>query len=439
MKKGFVALLLLLAVIVLVSPGIVGRLAEKSMDENLDWAATESQKVVVTSRGFDRGWFSSEGQHRIEILDGELRSELLAIAGNGDAKDLPVLVIDTRLDHGIVPLASLSRDKGSLLPGLGSAVSTVSLELGSGERVALPGKIYSDISLTGDLRSNFVLGGGTFEQDSNKIYWGDVDIDVTIDPAGGAVAYDGSIESLQAFGDAQAFDLGRITFSGQRQPTPFGVSTGDFRLTVASVNMEAYGRDEDVGPLSLDSEARLNGDRYDGRVELQLENTPFGEFGQADISTDIRVTGIDAEALGRISQLADKMPNGNQDDVFFAVENDLKIMFASGFEVHVDQIEIALPQGPIRSELRVAIAESNADTFNWGSLLLAVDATVSLRIPAELVEIAIDIEPQINAAIGLGYLKRSGEIYEMEAAFQKGLLTVNGAPMPIPLPGGTTQ
>ncbi len=87
----------------------------------------------------------------------------------------------------------------------------------------------------------------------------------------------------------------------------------------------------------------------------------------------------------------------------------------------------------------MAIAESNADTFNWGSILLALDATVSLRIPAELVEIAIDMEPQINAAIGLGYLKRSGEIYEMEAAFQKGLLTVNGAPMPIPLPGGTTQ
>jgi len=35
-KKGFVILLLALAIIVLVSPGLVGRLAEESMDENLD-------------------------------------------------------------------------------------------------------------------------------------------------------------------------------------------------------------------------------------------------------------------------------------------------------------------------------------------------------------------------------------------------------------------
>ena len=67
MKKGFVALLLVLAIIVLISPGIIGRLAEKSIEKNIDWAATESQEVVVTSQGFDRGWFSSEGQHRFEI------------------------------------------------------------------------------------------------------------------------------------------------------------------------------------------------------------------------------------------------------------------------------------------------------------------------------------------------------------------------------------
>jgi hypothetical protein len=56
-KKGFVALLIGTALIVLISPGIVGRLAEESMDENLDWAATEYREVTVTSQGFDRGWW----------------------------------------------------------------------------------------------------------------------------------------------------------------------------------------------------------------------------------------------------------------------------------------------------------------------------------------------------------------------------------------------
>jgi hypothetical protein len=35
----------------------------------------------------------------------------------------------------------------------------------------------------------------------------------------------------------------------------------------------------------------------------------------------------------------------------------------------------------------------------------------------------------------MGFLRRKGEYYTIEAAFAKGLLTVNGAPMPFPMPG----
>ena len=104
MKKGVIALLLTLALIILVSPGIIGKLAEQSVDENLDWAASESGELVVTSSGFDGGWFSSEGQHRIALGDGAIRA---AMAGKGE--DTPVLVIDTHLDHGLVPLTSMAR------------------------------------------------------------------------------------------------------------------------------------------------------------------------------------------------------------------------------------------------------------------------------------------------------------------------------------------
>ena len=125
MKKGIVILLLALAVIVLISPGIVGRLAERSMDENLDWAATETNEVTITSQGFDRGWFSSEGQHRVELRDGELRDALMYMVDDNGRIDLPALIIDTRIDHGLVPVTSMAREKGSLAPGLGRAVSTL--------------------------------------------------------------------------------------------------------------------------------------------------------------------------------------------------------------------------------------------------------------------------------------------------------------------------
>jgi len=108
-KKGIVALLIILALIVLVSPGLVGRLAEKSVDEQLQWAATENKEVVITSEKFDRGWFSSEGRHRIELGKtgpGMNIREQLGLAADGPS---PAVIIDTRLDHGLIPVASITR------------------------------------------------------------------------------------------------------------------------------------------------------------------------------------------------------------------------------------------------------------------------------------------------------------------------------------------
>jgi hypothetical protein len=43
--------------------------------------------------------------------------------------------------------------------------------------------------------------------------------------------------------------------------------------------------------------------------------------------------------------------------------------------------------------------------------------------------------PESAALIAMGILKKDGASYIVNARYEKGLLTVNGAPMPIPLPG----
>jgi uncharacterized protein YdgA (DUF945 family) len=183
-RKGFVALLLVLAVVVLVSPGIVGKIAEQSMHENLEFAATEANEVTITSQGFDRGWFSSAGQHRLELRDGELYDTLLLMVGD-EIDALPALIIDTHIDHGIVPVTSMTRAQGSLAPGLGSAVSTLTLELADRSTIDLPGAIYSEIGLSGALTSKLVLEPGSFADGDETAHWGAVDIEVTTNPTTG--------------------------------------------------------------------------------------------------------------------------------------------------------------------------------------------------------------------------------------------------------------
>jgi uncharacterized protein YdgA (DUF945 family) len=435
-KKGFVALLIGLAIIILLSPGIVGRLAEQSMDENLDWVAAESQEVVVTSQGFDRGWFSSAGQHRVELREGELRSAFLALIGDVDSEDLPVLIIDTRLDHGLVPLSSMSRDKGSLVPGLGSAISTLRLEFENGDQIDVPGTIYSEVGLTGNLSSNYVLGTGSFDLHGETANWGDTDILITTNPRNSNVAFGGSMEFLLLTSSLDNVQVGELEFSGKRRPTKFGFAVADVDIDVKSIAVRGQGVPATFGPFSLSTTTDVDGERLSMESKLRLENTPFADLGTAAISVDVKLTDVDGVAAGNIADAFRELQGGgSEDDFMFVVEDDLQRLLAAGFELHFDRLDISLPQGPVTSNIHINVDESDANGFVWTSALLALDATVEVRVPAKLVDLMTAIDPQFHAAIGMGFLKKSGEFYEMEAAFQNRLLTVNGAPMPLPIPG----
>ena len=436
MKKGFVALLIGLAIIILLSPGIVGRLAEQSMDENLDWAATESQEVVVTSQGFDRGWFSSEGQHRIELREGELRNTFLALVGDIDSRELPVLIIDTRLDHGLVPLSSMSRDKGTLVPGLGSAVSTLRLEFESGDQIDVPGTIYSEVGLTGNLRSNYVLGTGSFDLHGETANWGDTDIIVTTNPGNGNIRFRGSIDSLSLTSSLEEVDVGKIVFSANQQQSRFGFAVGDLGLDIQSIDIAGAAEPVSFGRFNLGIKSALDGDRASLQMSVRLDDMPFADLGSAGIAMDVKLIDVDGAAVGNITDALDEMQGGgSQDDFMFVVQDDLQRLLAAGFELHFDRLDASLPQGPVTSNMHISVAESDPDSLVWTSALLATDATIELSLPAELVDLMISIDPQFRAAIAMGYLKKNGGFYEMEAAFQKGLLTVNGAPIPLPFPG----
>lgn len=437
MKKGIVILLLALAVIVLISPAIVGRLAEESMDENLDWAATESNELTITSQGFDRGWFSSEGQHRVELRDGELRDALAYMISDYGVNQVPDLIIDTHIDHGLVPVASMGRDKGSLAPGLGRAVSTLHLELEDGNVIDLPGTIYSEVGLTGDLASNLVLEAGSFADGDETAHWGAIDVMVTTNPSTSVIGFAGDIEELVLVSPGNEIDVGLISFDGERQQTRFGIAVGDAMLSVESITLPSAWGTDTLGPVMVTSNASVSGDLLSGRSTVRLDDLPFGEVGRANVHLDVSLHDVDGESLGNISRAVDEIDAyTGGDQLMVAIEDDLQQLLAKGLQLRVDQLDVIMQPGTISAQLNVDVAATDTNDFVWTSALLALDATLDVSVPAELYDYAVTIDPQVSMAVGMGFLRRNGDVYEMEAAFRNGLLTVNGAPMPIPLPGG---
>lgn len=184
MKRWLVALLVLLAVTVLVSPGIIGRLAEDNLERALPGGSAYGEgDYIVTREHFERGWFTTEGRHRIEIRHGRVHDLILELA-ELEPDAVPVLIVDTHVDHGLVPVTSMARESGSLRPGLASTVSTMALDPGTGEPLAIPGKLYSNIGLTGDTTTRYLLDSGSFASDGFAASWEGADLSFTIGPTG---------------------------------------------------------------------------------------------------------------------------------------------------------------------------------------------------------------------------------------------------------------
>lgn len=439
MKKGIVALLVILALVIIVSPGIIGRLAEKSVDENLNWAAQESGDLVVSSDNFDRGWFSSEGQHRVEIKEGNLKLMLESMGGPTDSSELPVLVINTHLDHGLIPVSSMAREKGSLAPGLGSAVSTLSVEFNDGKKVDIPGKIYSKVALGGELQSSYVLDAGSREDGGTTASWGPTEIDVTTNPSSGAVSFAGNIGRVSFADEAESFAIDSLTFSGTQSPTKFGFAVGNMKLQLDTLSISSNGvQAGGLKQMTVDGNTSLDDGQVSGRTVLEMQSQVIPQFGEFSLKADIRLAGADAEAIGALQRAVKAQgPNPDPGQMFATIEGDLKRLLASGLEVRFDQFDVTLPMGTVMSKLDITVAEEDPATFDWTSLLLTTDASADISVPEALVEMAMQMNPQAAAVVGMGFLQKNGEVYEMKAEYKKGLLTINGAPMPIPM--GNTQ
>ncbi len=432
MKKGVIALILIAVLIVIVSPGIVGKLAEQSVDDSLDWAATESGELVVTSESFDRGWFSSVGQHRVELGDGQFRA--LMAASDGSGKPLPALLINTRIDHGLIPVSSLSREQGSLAPGLGNAVSTLAIDYGDGETLDLPGTIYTKVGLGGDLDSRYLLEAGSQTVDDGEVTWQAATINIVSSTSSGDIDVSGDIGTMTFANDQQVVTIDSLTFSGEQEATPYGFHIGDGKMSMGAMTATVAG--VEVGgmdSIEVTASSSVDDDLFAANVKLEYLGQTVPMFGEISIIADVAASGFNAPALGAINQkLEQAAPSPDPMAIYGDGVEEFKDLVAAGFDIAINQLDIVLPMGTVEAIMTVSIPESDRATFEWTSLLLNAAASADVTIPESLVQLASSMDPAVGAMIGMGYLKQNGDVYEVKAALKQGLLTINGAPMPIP-------
>lgn len=439
MKRWVVILLVLLAVIVLVSPGIVGRLAEQNLQTSIDWAASENDTIAVTEQKFDRRWFTSEGRYRIEFRNGRLQASV-ADPGSPGPHNFPALIVATHIDHGLIPVTSLSRDAGSLKPGLASAVSTLQFDPGNGELIEIPGKVLSQVGLSGETVSQLLLEAGSLDNESIQAQWSGADVTVATDPTDLSMRFEGTIEPVSIATQDKLVRVQKMRFKGEQVQTEYGFGVGSIECAVEAI---AFGEPDADGPvigkLTLQANSAIDGDRVNGSTVVNFYDVVMPGFGAVDMALDLAVNRLDARSGEAVSKALQEMqgtedPDAALADLYPRIAPDLQGLLAAGAEVRIDRFDVVLPQGTVTSKARFDLPETDKAKFSWPALLLALTASADLRVPATLMEMAQATHPQADSLVALGILKKDGDFFAVEAEYAKGLLTVNGAPMPIPLP-----
>ena len=428
-KRSIVVTLVILALVILISPGIVGWLAERNLVQGIEQARTDSPDVVVTTEKFDRGWFTSEGRHRVSLRHA-------GVAADG----MKSLIIDTRFDHGLVPVSSMSLSSGSLKPGLARMVSTLHLDDGQGNLTELPGTIFSETSLGGDTAGRYVLEAGSRDDANGTATWSGADLQFAASDGHRELSVKGEVQPWSYRAGANSAEVGKLTIDARQVKTDFGIAVGDVVMVI-----ESFAVAGETGPMSgfqkldINGTSALDGDDVNARTRMSLQKLVIPAFGEIGIDMDVVISGLDAAALGRISKAADEArasddPEAALGDLFSVIQGDLESMLASGGEIRLDQLDLALPQGDIRSKMTLTLAESSG-AFSWPSAMMATTASADISVTEALVRMGLEMNPEAVSLIDMGFLKLDGDVYRMQAEFAGGLLTVNGAPLPMPFPG----
>ena len=432
MKRWLVVLLVLLALLILIAPGIVGRLAEDNIAQNIEWAEHDSPGVIIETELFDRGWFTSEGRHRV-VFDGveftDAADQYQAATGN---PELPSLIIDTSLDHGPLPGGT---------PGIATTYSTFQIDPGNGQVIDVPGQLTSRVSLGGTTTADLVIEPGTFDHEDARLEWQGVEMTFVSNPSSGAIAVDGQVMPLEVSADSERFSIGATTITADQTRSAFGFNVGTVDVKVGELRMEEPASLVTIDGISLTAVSSIVDDRVSAASTFAIDRIAVPAIGDVNFDMDIAFSDIDAASaavIGKALQDAQGSmdPEAALQAMYPDIEEEVETLFRRGFSMKMEQFDVTLPQGVVASRIDLQVPPMDDDSaFDWSTVLLNMTADIDVRIPGPIYEMIAMMNAQAGSLVAMGILKQDGGDYVMEAEYAQGLVNVNGSPMPIPMPG----
>jgi len=285
-----------------------------------------------------------------------------------------------------------------------------------------------------------MLEAGTFEKEELSARWQGADLLVLSSPSDGGIAIKGSIEPFSIAENNEWVDVGTLTMNVNQTRSDFDFSVGTIEFAMESLTADSANGPFSMGAISLTADTSIDASRLNGTSTFSIDDVVVPGMGNVALAMDFSLQRLDAESLRVITMALRKAqeeddPQAAMQEIYPQIENDVEKLVSAGALIRFNQLDLRLPQGMLSTKLMVEFAEMDEDaTFSWSSVLLAMTASMDMRVPVEMYEFVQMMNPQAESLVAMGVLKRAGDDYVMVAEYAQGLLNVNGAPMPIPMP-----
>ncbi len=438
MNRWIVALLVGLAVLLLVAPGIVGRLAEQNIDRGLSQVDLQNENLSITAEAFERGWFTSEGTYRFSFDNGRLMGGVGA--AEGETPNAPALILSTRLDHGPVPLGSLQRDDGSLSPALANAVSTVSMDRGDGQLVDLPARILSTVGLAGGTTARLVVEQGSDSYGNARTDWEGADLTYRVSGDGLTRSLEGNVLPFSVNFFEMDTRVGNATIDSEQDLRRHPVGEGFIDFALDSFDVRMPGEDNSsLGPVVVHLENEVSGDRLlsgEGRIELTA--TEVAGVGDIAFDTAFTVAGLDADGLKlivdatRVLGMSGTVSGRDERLIALASLDQGNNQLASrGGELTIEAMNLAVYDGSATLTLNLLVDEAGdaASPTDPAGLMLRTSGDLAASISDELFEHMVSLNPDLRGLLAAGYLQKTSDGYSVAIEMDRGKLVINGAPL----------
>ncbi|MCW5589266.1 MAG: DUF945 family protein [Legionellales bacterium] len=471
MRKTWVGVIALLAIIIGLAPVGMGYWSKKDID-GLIAAISKNQPVILTEKNYHMGWMhSSFTLEKLPVNPSIFPKSLLGIFYELDDKGnivKPRFTTEVTIQHGPI-LFSINEKTQKFEWHLGRGLINTCVKFDPATQALLTQYLgavpliegHGFITLAGNFK-NYIQIGPLKTTDKKLPYqFESQGVSYHYNTNKSLTQFNFLLKVLPVKLISQDLNLSMDNFSIENHSSkrnPFKVWTGKNSVEINKLNFQHLALTDAAEQVTIENTQGLQGDKLTNKMTINAKNITIDNVNYPTFAFDINANQLDAASFAKFKDALVSY-NKNFDASFREREAQQMAMIPlalnlikQGGEIHLNQLQLTSADGNLTVTGELSLAKIDGENTSFfaalRSLLENTKANLSLDVSEKLLTNDLSktwtadnnpsqatenpVNAKITDLINKGILVKQGDDLKMVAVYEKGKLMVNGKIIPTP-------